>query len=51
MDEGINRFKNLSFTHTRLTDTPSIAAKRQTYVFEEEEKTTENRLSKSKDLR
>lgn len=51
LDQGISRVKNLSFTHTKPIDTPSIASKRHHYNAEEEEKTTENRLSKSKELR
>ena len=52
MDEDILSIRNRRFSFTRDIESPNTIAKnRRIYHGEEEEKTTENRLQKSKDLR
>jgi hypothetical protein len=57
LDHSINRFKNLSFSYTKPVElvshtTTAARAHHHNNPFEEDyEKSTENRIAKSKDLR
>ena len=57
LDGSINRFRNLSFSHTAPTDPSSLTATAAKHFFspatteETYDKSTENRLARSKDLR
>ena len=52
MDEGINKFQNLSFSFTKHEDLHGQASKMYPYSMEEDyDKKTDNMLSKSKYLR
>ena len=52
MDEGINKFKNMSFSYTKNDDEMGRASKTYQYGLEEDyDKKTDNLLNKSKYLR
>jgi len=52
MDEGINKFKNMSFSYTKNDDEMGRASKAYQYGLEEDyDKKTDNLLNKSKYLR
>lgn len=51
LDQGINKFRNLTFSHARADDQQLPPSKNHNYSLHIYEKTTEEQLGRSKDLR